>query len=60
LYKQLITLQSMNGKWWLGFGVALESMGKHEQALEAYVNADAAGGLTPELKAYISTQLHNV
>jgi Tfp pilus assembly protein PilF len=59
LYKQLITLQPMNGKWWLGFGVALDSLGSHEQALEAFSNADNAGGLSPELKAYVSTQLHN-
>jgi Tfp pilus assembly protein PilF len=59
LYKQLIALQPMNGKWWLGFGVALDSLGSHEQALEAFSNADNAGGLSPELKAYVSTQLHN-
>jgi Tfp pilus assembly protein PilF len=59
LYKQLITLQPSNGKWWLGFGVALDALGNHEQALEAFANADSVGGLNPELKAYISTQLHN-
>jgi tetratricopeptide (TPR) repeat protein len=58
LYKQLATLQPTNGKWWLGLGVALESMGNHDQAQEAYANADNSAGLTPELKAYLATQLH--
>jgi tetratricopeptide (TPR) repeat protein len=58
LYKQLATLQPSNGKWWLGLGVALEAMGNHEQAQEAYANADNSAGLTPELKAYLATQLH--
>ena len=57
LYKQLVTLQPGNAKWWLGLGVALESVGNHGQALEAYANADGAGGLNPELKAYVETQL---
>jgi tetratricopeptide (TPR) repeat protein len=59
LYKQLINLQPNNGKWWLGLGVALDALGSHEQALEAFANADNAGGLNPELKAYVSTQLRN-
>jgi tetratricopeptide (TPR) repeat protein len=58
LYKQLITFQPTNGKWWLGLGVAMDSLGNHEQALEAYANADNIGGLNPELKAYVSSQLH--
>lgn len=58
LYQQLLATDPKNAKWWLGLGVAFDAMGLHEQAMEAYENADNAGGLSPELKAYIETQLH--
>ena len=59
IYKQLLTLQPDNAKWWLGLGVSLDALGSHIQALEAYSNANTNGDLSPELKAYVETQLHN-
>jgi MSHA biogenesis protein MshN len=57
LYKQLLSLQPSNAKWWVGLGVALDAMGSHSQALEAYTNATNTNGLNPELKAYAESQL---
>jgi tetratricopeptide (TPR) repeat protein len=58
LYKELLRTNSGNAKWWLGLGVALDSTENHSQAVEAYANANTVGGLNPELKAYVETQLH--
>jgi tetratricopeptide (TPR) repeat protein len=58
IYKQLVTLQPENPNWWVGLGVALDTLGNQAQALEAYSNADNIGGLKPELKAYLATRLH--
>ncbi|MDR3477043.1 MAG: tetratricopeptide repeat protein [Gammaproteobacteria bacterium] len=57
LYKQLLTLQPTNAKWWLGLGIALEGTGRQAESLEAFAKADNIGGLNPELKAYIQSRL---
>ncbi|MDR3492182.1 MAG: tetratricopeptide repeat protein [Gammaproteobacteria bacterium] len=58
LYKQLLSLDPKNSKLWLGYGVSQESLGHSNIAVEAFNNADSIGDLTPELKAYVDTQLH--
>jgi len=58
LYKQLLDLDPKNAKWWLGLGVTQESLGNTTAAVEAYNNADAIGGLSPETKAYVDTRIH--
>jgi Flp pilus assembly protein TadD len=58
IYKQLLVIQPSNAKWWVGLGVALEGSGNRSQALEAFTNADSIGGLSPELKAYLDSQLN--
>jgi len=58
LYEQLLMLQPTKGVWWIGLAIALESQGKHSEAQEAYARADSGQGLSPELKAYVETELH--
>lgn len=58
MYKQLLAYEPNNAKWWLALGVSLDAMGDSGQAAEAYRNADTVGELSPELKAYVETQLH--
>lgn len=41
-----------NGRWWLGLGLAREAQGKTAEALAAFRNAQAATGLSPELRAF--------
>ena len=60
IYKQLLILEPNNAKWWVGLGVALQTRGDHVQAQEAFANADNIGGLSPELKAYLETQLNTL
>lgn len=57
IYEQLVTYKPDNSVWWVGFGIALENLGKHEAALSAYGHAAQNGNLSPELLAYVSEQL---
>ncbi len=58
LYEQLLSLQPNKGIFWVGLAIALESIGKHNQAQEAFARADDAQGLSPEIKAYVENALH--
>jgi tetratricopeptide (TPR) repeat protein len=60
LYKQLLSLEPQNAKWWVGLGVALESNNDPSQALEAFVTANNIGGLSPTLKTFLDTQLNTL
>lgn len=60
LYEQLLALQPNNATWWMGLGIALESMGKRTLAIEAYLKARNSDHLNPELKIYAETRVHNL
>ncbi len=60
LYEQLLAVQPNNAKWWMGLGIALESMGKSTLAMEAYVKAGNSDQLTPELKIYAESRVQNL
>lgn len=44
-------------RWWLGLGLALESVGRADEAREAFQRAQAGGGLTPEMAAVVERRL---
>lgn len=60
LYEQLLAVQPNNAKWWMGLGIALESMGKTTLAMEAYVRAGNSGQLNPELKMYAQSRVQTL
>ncbi len=60
LYEQLLAVQPNNATWWMGLGIALESMGKSTLAMEAYVKAGNSDHLSPELKIYAESRVHNL
>jgi tetratricopeptide (TPR) repeat protein len=60
LYEELLHLNSNKAVWWLGLGIALESLNKSSQALEAYGRASQTGGLTPELSAFVAGKIQGV
>jgi len=60
LYEQLLALQPNNATWWMGLGIALESMGKRTLAIEAYLKARNSDHLNPELKIYAETRIHHL
>lgn len=57
LYKRLLVLNPDKGAWWVGLGIALESLGHMQQAQNAYIHAENAGNLNPELRAYIQSKM---
>jgi tetratricopeptide (TPR) repeat protein len=59
LYEKLLTLQPDNVIWWLGLGIARESMNKKFEALDAFAKADA-DGLTPELRNYVESRISHL
>lgn len=60
LYEQLITLNQNKAVWWIGLGMALESLGKQSEATHSYIKALSLADLTPELRSYIATRIPNV
>jgi len=58
LYEQLLAIQPNKSVWWVGLGIALNTTGKHTEAQEAFARAADNPGLTPELRAYVETELH--
>lgn len=60
LYEQILTLQPSNAVWWMGLGITFENLGKRSQALEAYARAESGDNLSPELKAFVRSRMHNL
>jgi tetratricopeptide (TPR) repeat protein len=57
LYEQLLKYNSNNSVWWMGLGIALESFGKRNAAVNAYKHAISTGGLSPDVQAYIEGKI---
>lgn len=57
LYHELLQLDPSNGIWWVGLGLALESSGKNNAALEAFDRAVKMQGLEPNIAAYAKQQI---
>ena len=55
----LVALRSdpANATWLVGVGVALEALGKRADAAEAYLRADGANNLPPELARFVGDRL---
>lgn len=60
LYEQLLAVQPNNAKWWMGLGIALDSLGKNSLAMQAYVRAGNSGQLNPELKMFAESRVQNL
>lgn len=61
VYKQLLSINSQNGNWWFGLGVALDKSGASKQAMNAYTKAiDSSSHLNPETLAYVQTRLRQL
>lgn len=60
LYHQLVQYDPSEGVWWMGLGIAMESSGHNNAAVEAFQHALNASGLTPEVHAYVTEQLNKL
>ncbi len=60
LYEQLLAVQPNNATWWMGLGIALESLGKSTLAREAYVRARDSDHINPELKVFAQSRVNHL
>lgn len=59
-YAAALSLSPQNGVWWLGMGISLQAMQRQGEALEAFRRAKAAGGLNPELLAFVNGKIEQL
>lgn len=59
-YQQLLRLNSSQGKYWLGLGVALESSGKPNAAAKAYREAIATKNLNANMQVFAESRLNEL
>lgn len=57
LYQAAARLAPNDGRWWLGLGLAMESEGRNDQALAAFLRARQCGNLSRELAALVEQKL---
>lgn len=56
-YQAALRLAPQNAVWWMGLGISLQADKHMPEAREAFSRARAAGGLTPELQAFVERKL---
>lgn len=59
-YAAALSQSPQNGVWWLGMGISLQAMQRQADALEAFRRAKAAGGLNPELLAFVNGKIEQL
>ena len=57
LYRQALKKTSNNGVWWMGLGISLQADGHMQEALDAFVRAKSASGLSPDLLAFVEQKI---
>lgn len=58
MYERLVAIRPHNAIWWMGLGIARESLNKNNEALLAYTKANKDNDLSPDLKIYIENRIH--
>lgn len=56
-YQQVLSAKPTAGVWWVGMAISLESLGKQQQAADAYNKARKTGTLTVDLLRYTDSRL---
>jgi Flp pilus assembly protein TadD len=59
IYYQLVNLSEAKGVWWVGLGIALESAGKNNAALEAYRKAQRYTDLSASVRFFVESKVQN-
>ncbi|GGI85081.1 tetratricopeptide repeat protein [Legionella impletisoli] len=57
LYQKLVEIDSSNGQYWLGYGIALEQRNATQQAVSAYRRASESYDIDPAVRAYAESRL---
>ena len=56
-YEAALRLRPQEARWWVGYGIALESAGRSRDAGEAFNRARNLGGLSTEIQSYLDEKL---
>jgi len=56
-YRQALTLDPRQGRWWVGLALALEEAGHAPEAREAFRQAARTGNLSGDLQAFVERKL---
>lgn len=57
VYRQLVTLDSTQGAWWLGLALAEQARGETAAALQAFQRAQTSGGLESRVLRYVEQRI---
>lgn len=56
-YQVALKLAPRAGLWWMGMGIAMQADKRDAEALDAFRRARAAGGLSPDLLAFVDQRV---
>jgi MSHA biogenesis protein MshN len=57
-YLSALQIKRNEGRWWVGYAIALEAEGKAGEAKEAFRRALAVGDLSPEIVRFAEQKLN--
>lgn len=57
LYQSLVKIEPSNGRYWLGFAIALENKKANQQAIDAYIRASQSETSQPDIRSYAEGRL---
>jgi MSHA biogenesis protein MshN len=56
-YQAALALAPRAGLWWMGMGISLQADNRGTEALDAFNRAKSAGGLSPDLLAFVDQRM---
>lgn len=56
-YQAALKLAPRAGLWWMGMGISLQADKRNAEALDAFRQAKSAGGLSPDLLAFVDQRV---
>jgi MSHA biogenesis protein MshN len=56
-YQAALRLAPRAGLWWMGMGISLQADNRSAEALDAFKRAKSAGGLSPDLLAFVDQHM---
>lgn len=59
-YRAALALAPQTGIWWAGLGISHEAAGRTREAIDAYRNAHALGGLPPAMSELVQRKLQTL
>ncbi len=60
LYTRALQLKPSTSLWWMGQGISLEGIEKHEEALQSYQQSISTGQLSGKLAQYAASRIKTI